>query len=137
MTPTHYDKGFIMPTDKEVAKPTQRPELTLDLIEKGKAKEIFDANIREASRQLVAFVNKAGQKVSKARATITMKVKLGYDKGQYTVVAEQKKETPAPLPQFDFLALTETTGGTPTLTRGDYPGQDQDAPGQQLIGDNE
>ncbi len=124
-----------MPTEKQesVEKSLKAPELTLDLIERGKAKEVLDANIRKAARDLVKHIAANGSKVPKARSVVTFKVVLGYDKGQYSVVASQELKTPAPLPNFDFLALTETTGGTPTLTRGDYAGQDDDIKGQAFI----
>ncbi len=124
-----------MPTEKteSTERAQKAPELTLDLIERGKAKEVLDANIRLACRKLVNHIAANGQKVPKARATVTFKVSIGYDKGQYSVVATQEIKTPAPLPNFDFLALTETTGGTPTLTRGDYAGQDDEIKGQEFI----
>lgn len=124
-----------MPTEKteSASKSKDAPELTLDLIERGKAREQFDADIRTGCRKLVNHVSAGGQKVSKARCVITMKVCIGYDKGQYSVVATHETKTPAPLPHNDWLALTETTGGTPTLTRGDYGGQDDEIPGQKFI----
>lgn len=118
---------------ESIQKSEKPPELTLDMIDEGTAKIDFDTAIKMASRAIVKHVGQAGAKVSKCKSLAQMKVSIEYDKGQFSVKVMIETKTPPPVPRVDLLRMTETTGGTPTLSRGNFEGMDEDIHGQTYI----